>query len=142
MQTWKGACLGATPVRIATRSNDAKSRRTRQRWAGPYFFVTALVVPLLYSNATIDPVLLPRFLVVSLLGIVLVTTFAVRVVRSATNLAVHRAEAIVLGALLAYILVAAISVLIAGPTPDGTFELLELATLAWLIYASSRAIDG
>jgi O-antigen ligase len=105
-------------------------------------FVTALVVPLVYSNATIDPVLLPRFLVVSLLGIVMVATFGVGIVRSSTTLSVNRAEAIVIGCLIAYIMVAAISVLIAGPTPDGNFELLKLATFAWLIYASSRAIDG
>jgi hypothetical protein len=67
----------------------------------------ALVVPLVYSNATIDPVLLPGFLVVSLLGIVLVTAFGVGIVRSTTTLSVHRAEAIVIGP-HAYILAAAI----------------------------------
>ena len=119
-----------------------KSRRTPPRWVGPFFFVTALVVPLVYSNATIDPVLLPRFLVVSLLGIAVVATFAVRVLRSSTKLSVNRAEAIVLGCLITYILFAAISVLVTGPTPDGNFELLRLTTLVWLIDASSRAIDG
>jgi O-antigen ligase len=142
MQTWKDAFLGATKVRTPTRSKDAQSRRTRRRWVGPYLFVTALVVPLVYSNATIDPVLLPRFLIVSLLGIVMITAFGVGIVRSTTTLSVNRAEAIVIGCLIVYILVAAISVLIAGPTPDGKFELLKVATLTWLIYASSRAIDG
>ncbi len=132
--------MRATKVRIPTRSNAAKT--PQHRWAAPYLFVTALVVPLVYSNATIDPVLLPGFLVVSLLGIVLVATFGLAIVRSTTTLSVYRAEAIVIGCLIAYILAAAISVVVAGPTPDGNFELLRLATFAWLIYASSRAIAG
>jgi O-antigen ligase len=99
-------------------------------------------VPLVYSNRTIDPVLLPGFLVVSLLGIVVFTTFGVRALRSSTTLSLNRAEAIVLGGLAAYTLVAAISLVIAGPTPDGNFELLKLTTFGWLIFVTSRAIDG
>jgi O-antigen ligase len=132
--------LGAAKVRVVARAGDA--RRRRPRWVGPYLFVTALAVPLLYSKATIDPVLPLGFLVVSLLGIVLVATLGVRLLRSRTTLTLHRAEAIVLGGLMAYILVAALSTWITGPTPDGYFELLRLATFAWLIAASSRAIDG
>lgn len=59
-------------MRSPSRSNDAKSRRSRHRWVGPYLFATALAVPLIYSNATLDPVLLPRFVFVSLIGIVAV----------------------------------------------------------------------
>ena len=142
MPTWKDAFLGATKLRNPSQPNDAKRVQTQRRWAGPYLFVTALVVPLIYSNMTIDPVLLPRFLIVSLLGIVTVAAFGVRIVRSSATLSLSRAEAIVIGCLVAYVLVAAISVLIAGPTPDGNFELLRLATFVWLIYASSRAIGG
>lgn len=129
-------------MRPHSRSNGAQRRRPWHRWSGLYLFVTALVVPLVYSNATIDPVLLPRFLVVSLLGTVMVAIFGVGIVRSTTTLSVDRAEAIVIGCLVAYLLVATISALVAGPTPDGNFELLKLATFAWLIYASSRAING
>ena len=136
--TWKDAFVGATQVRIPARSNDPKRRRPRNDWAGLYLFVTALVVPLVYSNATIDPVLLPGFLVVSLLGIAMVAAYGVGIVRSKETLTVNRAEAIVIGCLIAYILVAAISVLIAGPTPDGNFELLKLAR-SMVIHASSRA---
>jgi len=141
MQTWKDTFVDATK-RTPTRANDPKRERTRRPWVGLYLFVTALVVPLVYSNATIDPVLPLGFLVVAMLGIVLVTKFGIGIARSKTTLPVNRAEVIVLGLLIAYILVAAISVLIAGPTPDGNFELLKLATFAWLILASSRAIGG
>jgi len=134
--------VGTEKARRLTRSSDAKRRLTRHQWSAPYLFVTGLVVPLVYSNATIDPVLPARFLVIALLGILLVSTFGVGVVRSSTTLRVYRGEAIVLGCLVACILVAAISLVIAGPTPDGIFELLKLAMLAWLIYASSRAVDG
>lgn len=127
---------------MATRANDAKTRRPRRPWAGPYFFVTALVVPLIYSNATIDPVLPLRFLIVSFLGILMVAAFGLVIVRSSTTLSLGRAEAIVIGCLIAHILVAGISVLIAGPTPDANFELSKLTTFVWLIYASSRAMNG
>ncbi len=111
-------------------------------WTWAYLFVTALLLPLVYSNATIDPVLPAGFLVVSLLGMVLVTVFGIGVLRSRTILSVNRAAAIPLGCLIAFILVATLSVIINGPTPDGAFELLKLATFAWLIHASARAIDG
>jgi len=129
-------------MRPSTRSDNPKHPRPRHRWAMPFFLVTALVVPLVYSRATIDPVLPLGFLVVSLLGVILATTIGVGLVRSARTVSLTRAEAIVLACLLAYILVAAISLLIAGPTPDGNLELLKLVTLAWLILATSRAIGG
>ena len=125
-----------------TSSNDPKRRSRQRALAGLYLFVTALVVPLVYSKATIDPVLPLGFLVVSLLGIAIVAILGARIARSRVTLSLHRGEAVVLGCLVAYILVAAISLLIAGPTPDGNFELLKLVTLAWLILATSRAIGG
>ena len=134
--------MGATKARVSTPSAESKRLGTRHGWATPYLFVTALVVPLLYSSATIDPVEPLRFLVVALLGIVVVTIFGLGMLRSTRTLSVNRAETIVIGCLVAYIVVAAISVLAAGPTADGAYELLELATFTWLVYVTSRAIGG
>ena len=104
--------------------------------------MTALLVPLVYSNATIDPVLPLRFLIVSLLGLVLVTAFGVRIVRTPTTLSLRRSEALVFGFLVAYTIVATVALVVAGPTPDGIFGLLKIAVWIGLIYASARAIDG
>ena len=137
--------LGATKPRPPSPSKDARPRHPRtprQRWAAPFLFVTALAVPMVYSNATIDPVELPRFLLLSALGILLVSAFGVAALRSTVTLSMKKAEALVLGCLIAYILVATISLLVAGPTPDGVYELLKLAMLAGLILATSRALHG
>lgn len=134
--------MSSAQRRATIKSNEAKRRGAPHGWAAPYLFVTALVVPLVYSKSTIDPVLLPRFLLLALLGIVLVTGFGLRVLRSRATLSLLGDETLVLGILVASILVAAISALVTRPTPDGMFELLKLTTFLWLVYASSRAIGG
>jgi O-antigen ligase len=121
---------------------DALRVAAHPRWVRPYLLVTALVVPLLYTTATIDPGEPLRFLVIACLGVVLVTAFGVGILRSSRVWSVRRAAAIVVGCLVAYTLVAALSALVAGVTPDGVLEVLELATLAWLIHAGALAVDG
>jgi O-antigen ligase len=103
--------------------------------------VTALAVPLLYSTATLDPVLLLRFLVVSALGLGLASLFLVRAVRTHVTLSLGRREAIVFAILAAHGLTAAFSIARTGITPDGIFDLLKIVLLAWLIFASTRALQ-
>lgn len=124
------------------RSHGRMRPRTTPRWAVPYLCVTALFLPLVYSTATIDPVLPPGFLVVACLWIVLATAFLAAIVGSKVILVLSRAEAIVAASLAAFIVIAAVSVLVTRPTPDAYFELLKLAALLWLILATSRAIHG
>lgn len=101
-----------------------------------------LIIPYLYSTATIDAVLLPRFLAWSILTFVLTFIILIKIWRNKKGLdpsIIRRAIFPVFGC---YLCVSLISLSKAGNLTEGVFEWLKVFLCFAFLYSSTLIIDG
>lgn len=97
-----------------------------------------LFLPFLYSSSTIDPVLLPRFLALSILSLVLVIIISMQVYKNKGKkydyIIIHRA---IFGVISAYLILSAVSMTQAINLTESVFEWLKLFIFFAFFYVAS-----
>jgi O-antigen ligase len=111
----------------------------------PFFVligVTVFVIPFLFSSALIDPVLLPRFLVWSILVFVLTLLISIRSLKRPACMDVTIVRRTIFLTITGYLFFSALSLINAINITEGVFELMKLFLSVAFLYVATLAING
>lgn len=111
----------------------------------PFFVligVTVFVIPFLFSSSLIDPVLLPRFLVWSILLFVLTLLISIRSLKKPAGIDVTIVRRTIFLTITGYLLFSALSLINAINITEGVFELMKLFLSVAFLYVATLAISG
>lgn len=103
--------------------------------------VTVFVIPFLFSSALIDPVLLPRFLVWSILLFVLTLLISIRSLKRPAGIDVTIVRRTIFLTITGYLLFSALSLINAINITEAVFELMKLFLSVAFLYVATLAIN-
>ncbi|MBN1352100.1 O-antigen ligase family protein [candidate division KSB1 bacterium] len=106
------------------------------------FGIPVIGIPLVYINSTIDPVLLPRFLVLAISLLLVNVCFLVKLIISGFDLDVSLLRRALFPALLGYLVFSAISLASAINLAEGIFELLKSLLSALFLFSTVIIISN
>ena len=99
--------------------------------------LTALFVPFLGSSSTLDPVLMPRFMLWSIVVFILSTRFAIRLYRNTESFDCSILRRMIFPLFLGYLLFSLISLIKAVNITEGIFEVLRtFVSIMYLLIAA------
>ena len=110
----------------------------------PFFVligVTVFVIPFLFSSSLIDPVLLPRFLVWSILLFVLTLLISIRSLKRPAGIDVTIVRRTIFLTITGYLLFSALSLTNAINITEGVFEIMKLFLSVAFLYVATLAIN-
>jgi O-antigen ligase len=111
----------------------------------PFFVligITVFIIPFLFSSALIDPVLLPRFLVWSILLFVLTLLISIRSLKKPVGIDVTIVRRTIFLTITGYLLFSAFSLINAINITEAIFELMKLFLSVAFLYVATLAING
>jgi len=99
-----------------------------------------LIVPFLYVGYTLDPVLAPRFLMLSILLFVIVASMLISTLRQSMGSGVSFLRRAIFPVLIGYLFISAISLMQARNATDSLFDILKFTLFIVLVVIMTRLL--